>query len=323
MPKKNLRKVPPNIMKKVHNIENQYIVVGILKNFDRNSILEGHLSHLDITLDETSLIVPSEVMPKATQGKYSERNIDGYEIIRKDLPKETHYRTMEVPSWGSYYSTHEVDMPYEKYPRDYVSPRLSTIKIECQNTSPDLEKYAIKFEVSDILDKGHPTFEENLLIALNLLQENVYSCSVFASDSSFEDYLRTVQLAWEFLPPGNREDDIRRVFGRSIPTSEQITEIEARYDFIISLNPRELLYGSSGFQRYFGALLEDSLVVFENIKYGNALYVMHDDWEHLSTLSRLDLMSGRYGENFERVIHSVGWEQKVKEIIQRYRSSLL
>lgn len=269
------------------------------------------------------MMLPNEVIPKSSQGKYSDRNINGYEIVRKDLPKEIHYRCQEVPSWGSYYSTHEVEIPYEKYPRDYISAKLSTIKIECQKQASDLEKYAIKFEVNEVLDKENPTFEENLLIALNLLQENVYSCNVFASNSSFEDYLRTVQLTWEFLPPGNRDDDIRRVFGRNTPTTEQMTEIEARYDFIMSLHPRELLYGTSGFQRYFGAKLENNLVIFENIKYGNALYIMHDDWERLSTLSRIDLMSGRYGNNFERIIHATGWEKNAREIVHKYMNTLI
>lgn len=35
MPKKNLNKIPPNIMKKVQNIDSRYIVVGLLKTIER------------------------------------------------------------------------------------------------------------------------------------------------------------------------------------------------------------------------------------------------------------------------------------------------
>ena len=55
-----------------------------------------------------------------------------------------------------------------------------------------------------------------------------------------------------------------------------------RYDFFVGLDPKKLIIGSSGFRRYFGALLEDYLVVFENIEYGNAVYILFEKWEVLS-----------------------------------------
>ncbi len=322
MAKKNIRKIPKSILHKLENIESQYVVVGLVKTFDKSYILEGNLSHLNINIDDTSLTIPNEVIPAYSQGRYSDKNINGEEIVRKDLPKETHYRSMEVPTWGSTWHTHTVNMPYEMYPRDIISPKLSSIKIECQNKSIEQDKFIIKFELSEVLNRETETFNKDLFSALNLLQENIYSCDVYPSNSTFEDYLRTTQLAWEFLPPGNKEDDIKRVFGRSTPTVEQMQNIEDRYDFIISLNPKELLYGTSGLQRYFGALLDDDLVVFENIRYGNALYIMHSDWQELSALSRIELMSGRYGNNFERVIHTPGWENKVRDIVHKYTTHL-
>ncbi len=241
MPKKNLRKIPPNIFNKLKSIDSQYIVVGILKTFTKDYIVEGNLEHLDIYIDDGNLKIPNEIMPLDCQGKYSDKNINGYEIVRDDLPKETHYRTMEVPSYGSYYLTHTVNMPYEMYPRESVAPRLSTMKIECKNVSANQDKFAIKFEINEVLDKESETFEEDLLFCLNLMQENIYACSIFPSGSTYEDYIKTTQLSWEFLPPGVREDDIKRIFGNSKPSKEKILEIERRYDFLMSLNPKELL----------------------------------------------------------------------------------
>lgn len=323
MPKKFFLKIPKNIQTRLKSIQSNNIVVGVLKTFTQEDIRNGVLSHLNISMGEDSLIFPNEILPYTNQGKSSYRNMYGYEKVRKDLGLETRYRTMEVPSWGSSYDTHEVELSYKAYPREFISPRFLTIKIECKNTSITLDKYAIKFEVSEVLDKTSTTFESNLLIALNLLQENLYASNVFASESSYEDYLRTVQLAWEFLPPGNREDDIKRIFGQKKISTVKSTDDESRYDFMLSLKPKQFLIGSSGFQRYFGALLEDDLVVFENIAYGNAIYIMHKDWEQLSSLSRIDLLTGRYGDNFERVIHAKGWESTVKTIINEYRHRLV
>ncbi len=86
--------------------------------------------------------------------------------------------------------------------------------------------------------------------------------------------------------------------------------------FFMTLEPQKLVFGTSGFRRYFGALMRDDLVVFENIEYGNAVYVMFEEWEELSKKSRIDLLSGKYGESFERVLHTSGWKSKLRSIIK-------
>lgn len=60
-------------------------------------------------------------------------------------------------------------------------------------------------------------------------------------------------------------------------------------------------------------MLEDDLVVFENIEYGNAIYILYDDWDEISKLSRIDLLSGRAGSNFDRIIHSGNWKRKYEK----------
>ncbi len=52
------------------------------------------------------------------------------------------------------------------------------------------------------------------------------------------------------------------------------------------------------------------------MEYGNALYTMFEDWQTLSQKSRIELLSGRYGKNFERVVHKKGWKERVRKIIK-------
>jgi len=87
-------------------------------------------------------------------------------------------------------------------------------------------------------------------------------------------------------------------------------------DFLASLKPEKMVYGQSGLHRYFGAMLADDLVVFENVEYGNAAYVMYDDWHTLSQKSRTELLSGKHGDNFERVIHAGEWKNRVRFLIE-------
>ena len=141
---------------------------------------------------------------------------------------------------------------------------------------------------------------------------------IAVAGTPFSDYLKTLQLSWEILHPGTKKEALDRLFQGTKPTKKQVDTADDRYDFFKQLNPQKLIYGVSGFQRYFGALLNDDLIVFENIRYGNAIYIMHKNWKELSTKSRTELLSGRFGDNFERVIHRSGWKKKVKKIIDDY-----
>jgi len=316
MKKKNLRKIPSDIYSKLKTFPSQDVIAGCIQAFSAEDLKSGVLNHLSIKLTEDGLSAPSQIMPPANCGKYSDRNINGNEIIRKDLPKETHIRSIEVPNWGDRWKgTHDVEWSYEKYQREHISPTLSQILIECPNIEPNQEKYVIKFEVDDVLNRDDPDFENKLLTLLNLLQENIGTCGVEASGTSFNDYLKTLRVSWEILPPGTREEVFERL-GKGRKLSKECCElISERYDFLMSLKPSKLIYGTSGLQRYFGAHLADDLIVFENIEYGNAIYIMFDDWKELSQRTRLELMSGRHGKNFERIVHVRGWKKQAREII--------
>lgn len=242
-------------------------------------------------------------------------------MVRKDLPKETHYNVIEAPNFGDpTRGYHTVHLPYSKYPRDFHPPRELQILMSCSDTSPNLAAYVIAFKVEEVLSKKSQDFGAKMLDDLNLLQENIYACGVEAANVSIEDYTRSLHLSWEILPPGTLDDALRRVFRNSIPTQQQRDVVAQRYDFFQSLDPQSLVFGQSGFRRYFGALLEDNLVIFENVQYGNAVYILFNEWEQLSQLSRIELMSGRYGDRFQRVVHKNQWQEKVRKIIEDRRN---
>ena len=84
------------------------------------------------------------------------------------------------------------------------------------------------------------------------------------------------------------------------------------------LKPEAFIAGTDGFLRYFGAKFGDDLVAFENARYGNALYVMYEDWEAISRRSRIDLLAGP-PEGFQRVEHRKGWKDILRAIVNEYR----
>jgi len=321
MAKKNLNKIPKDIYQKIEKIRGDAVVVGCAIKVKAEDLLAGKLTNLGINLTSKGLEVPSSVVPNKDQGKYSGRNINGHEIVRKDLAKETHYNNVETPNWG-HYGTHTVHLPYEKYPRDFFPPRELEILINPVETKPNLSAYVISFKVQEVLSKKEKNFEKKLLENLNLLQENVGACGVEPADMAIKDYAKTLHVSWEILPPGTLDETVERIFRGKKPTVQQKDTIKERYDFFQTLKPQSLVFGQSGFRRYFGALLEKDLVVFENVEYGNAVYVLFENWEELSKLSRLDLMSGKFGNSFERITHISGWKGKVRTAVAYYRNEI-
>ena len=318
--RKNINKIPETIYKKLETITSNEIVVGCAIKFRKEDILSGKLSGLGIKLDQNGLQFPLSVIPSKDSGKYSNININGREIIRKDLPKEIHYNSVESPNYGdSYNGTHTVNLPYEKYPRDFQPPRELEILISCKDCKPNLPNYIIAFQVQEVLDKNAKDFENKLFEDLNFLQENIGTFGIEAANIPIIEYAKSLHVSWEILPPGTLDDTIQRIFHGKTPTTQEKNTAKERYEFFQSLKPKSLVFGQSGFRRYFGALLEDNLVVFENIEYGNAVYILFDNWEELSKLSRIDLLSGKFGTSFERVIHNTGWKSDVKTIVAEKR----
>jgi hypothetical protein len=317
MARKNLRTIPPSIQLRLKELKATSVIAACSRVYSAQELLDGKLSHLGITLTGGKLLFSPSVLPPEGSGKYSKRNVNGEEIIRKDLEKETHYSAIESPNWGdSYKGTHTVYLPHEQYPRDFIGPRLTRLKILVPHPDAGQKSYMIVFEVDRVLDQKAKRFKDDLLECLNLLLENVGSFSVQPSDATIADYLQTLKVSWEVLPPGTREEAIARLFRGKVPSTQEKAAVAERYDFMMSLKPAKLVYGLSGLERYFGGLIKDDLVVFENIEYGNAIYIMFENWRELSQKTRTELLSGRFGRNFERVMHGSGWKGKVKAVIK-------
>ena len=151
---------------------------------------------------------------------------------------------------------------------------------------------------------------------LNLLQENTGNHGVFSINAGLSEYLKSLYVSWEILPPGEIEQNITRILTGIKSSDPKLRQkVTDRYKFLSSLKPRNFVQGTSRFQRYFGAQFADDLVVFENVEYGNAIYIMFQNWEELSKISRFDLLSTGARE-FIRIRHTKTWKLKLKRVIQ-------
>lgn len=292
------------------------LIIGTVIKTNRASITQGRYTHLGISIEGDEIKVPETVIPPADMGRWSETNLYGRERVRKDLPMSQKHFSNETPNFGDWSKgSHTVEWDRDVYKRDYLPAKQLAIRMEILNKDAD-GSVTISFRCEEVLERGKPGFDFDLLYDLNLIQENTGHVNVFSADATREDYLKTVTINWQILPPGTRDSNIQKIIGSRRSVSIEVKKnLEDRYDFLSTLHPTQYIAGTDGFRRYFGAQYADDLVVFENVEYGNAAYVMGRNWTELSRLSRLELLAMAQRE-FERVIHMDGWKKKLAKIVK-------
>jgi hypothetical protein len=181
------------------------------------------------------------------------------------------------------------------------------------------DAYHVKFSVEQVISRRTKIYEQELLYNLNILQENVGDANVFPSEATIAEYAATIRVDWKLLPPGSVDDIFSAMTAGNRPvTAAQATTIKQRLQVLTRLKPEAFVTGTQGFIRYFGALFGDDFVVFENLQYGNAIYVMYEDWQTLSQRSRVELLAGD-PDDFDRIIHKAGWIDHLTALVQDYR----
>ena len=179
--------------------------------------------------------------------------------------------------------------------------------------------YLLKFAIDQVISRRTANFEQELLYNLNLLQENVGAADIFQSTTTLAEYAATVRVDWQLLPPGSVDEVFAAMTaGKQQISAEQAATMKQRLQVMSRLKPEAFVTGTEGFLRYFGAMFGDDFVVFENLQYGNAIYVMYENWQSLSQRSRVELLAGD-SNSFDRIIHKEGWVEQLSARVEEYR----
>lgn len=325
----NYRNMPERILKRLDGLPQDEFVVACVRKIPAADIMTGKYAHIGVTMREGTPIFPERQIPDPRIGRYTRWNAQGVELVLKDQPMVTRTYSVDTPNWGDWsYGSHTIEWDREVYQREFFPPKQLELGIEIlgeEVATGGEQLFVFKFTIVETLSKralrskSSPNIKNDLFFNLNLLQESVGSSNIFQSTASREDYLKSLYVDWEILPPGEREGTINRILsGVKAPTPELRRRVAERYDLLVKLRPEAFITGSSGLRRYFGAKFAADLVVFENLEYGNAIYAMFENWETLSKLTRPQLLKGdRRG--FERIVHRSGWEEKLKELVGKRR----
>jgi hypothetical protein len=316
--KRNIRQLPAAALAKVQDLPSGTNISPVCtKRVSIADIKTGAFKHLQIALEGDQPTFPGARLPAEDIGPYSFKNSNGWEVKRTDLPMipKTIYLG-ERPKYGDWsngsfplWQTRDVYQVDEYGPTDYL------IEIDLLRSVDGA--FIFKFSLDCILDPAEEDFEDDLLFCLNILQENTGTCDIDLSSKSRDEYVATTYVDWEIFPPGSIERFLAKAkagVGRgSIKTNQVIEERVAEFR---RLSPERYILGKGGFNRYVGAVLKDDIVVFENIRYGNALYVLYENWEDVSQRSRAELLNGTSAA-YERIPHFEGWVEQFRNAIRR------
>jgi hypothetical protein len=301
-------RVPSNVSAKV-SLLGPDAAIGCIKQYSKAEIAAGKLRHLSI-LSEDDLVADTRIIPPANSGRWSKRNREGYLEIHRDRPKETVYH--ELPNWGDW-SNGSHSHPFQRYPRTKHAGKETSLLVH--RLSVTESHITVKVTVDFAFDERGAHFNLDLLECCNLVLENVGHPEVLSITATDEEHLRSHRLDWQLLPPGSVEQDAARIastYGRRASVVE--TRIVARMKHLAGLKPVNWVYGTDGFRRYFGAMFDDNLVVFENIELGNALYILYENWAEASRRSRVELLRGS-GGRFDRIVHSGRWQERLMRLL--------
>lgn len=314
--KRNLNKVPRNVVDELTENPNRDYVAGVVVSIPRHEMEAGVYKHLGIEVAGGALVFKEQVLPRANMGKYSTRNRDGWEVKRDDLPMVTRTYDIEVLNFGDWGNgSHTISVDRDVYQRDYYEPLDISIAVRKIKAGTDGSSI-FKFVVEMPLDPDAPDFDDDLLFALNLLQENAGSAGLLERGADDASLVATLDLEWEVFPPGTIEETAIRMRMRGRRSDEAEMVIRDRLKLFNSLKPNRYLRGRGGLNHYIGAQFADDLVVFENLRHGNAVYVLYGDWQEVSKRSRIELLRSGTAQ-FDRFVHTDGWQERLKAHITR------
>jgi hypothetical protein len=295
--------------------------LGTVRDYRVASLEQGELAHLGIRAAQSIIDAPESVLPPSERGRFSAWNIDGREVVRKDLPKRPRSFVVWIYPYGD---TTRSKVPAYQTRDAYARQRLhghGDRLLISVNAPADSGLVRVGFRVDRVFAKPGYDDDPELALAAGLLRENVAPPGAVCSDMSPAEWTAYRDVGWELLPPGLRGDALAREVTRRLgmrPDDERTRVAEQRLAAMMSLHPVDVYTGAGRFDRYIAFVIRDDLVVLENLSYGNAVYVMYENWQDLSRRSRLELLANPAAD-YTRIVHAGDWISELRETVAMSR----
>jgi len=292
--------------------EGEKFYLGIDKNDFNNELLkkigfEGRLK------DGDTVLPSKDFGPRAnynSEGKYKKDK-------SSEMVTDYYQRLWTWEQWTGYKETETkskiVEVPYKRYPREFIEP-------------PSLELTYIQNReliiINNLFSKTKNEFKD-IKHAVNLILEIFGYCNIYTKE--FEKFFdkRIKKLNWEILPEGKYPwEKLEPIIDEILKDKSDVKKpvYKSRLEKINSYNADFTATGEAGFKGYFiFGFNEKNLYILENAEYGNATYILREDWEKLSKKTKSELLNNDLHE--QRIIHGKNWKKEIENLFKKYNLS--
>nr|WP_166181177.1 hypothetical protein [Altererythrobacter segetis] len=304
-------KLPKTVQRELERIVANRVVVAAVLTVTSDQM--DRFRDVGLHFDNDRIVANPPAPPPPSCGVHARRNLEGWTEKRTDLPKEGREISSWAPSWKSG-SFHLISRRIDAYPLDYHSAKLLTISATILENLVDAA--LVRFRVDQPLDRHSEGFSSSLLFNLRFLREAVGDAHVFDADLSDAEFARIQHVDWVLLPAGSADRVLERLASLNPGNTERLKVAGERLRVLDRLGHDGFIVGAGRFAGYFGAKFGDRLVALENLEYGNALYVFEEKWEHLTQISRTELIRRR-DPSVHRLPHLPGWQSAIRKLVRQ------
>ena len=240
-------------------------------------------------------------------GPATRKNLDGKIIVHKNQPKEPYswetlwgrwqWRGGGESEWVEDYVTHS----RMRYPRTHIpAENIEVLLIE--NSKGE------QFFASEVISHKAP---EKWLMAANVMLEIFGFFWAINPEDLDTPLVITRRVNWRLLPKGRKpwneiKPDLKNVIG-NLKSKTQQRAANRQLELINQFGPEQVVIGQGGFSHYVAFCFESrGFTILESVEPNNATYILGENWETLSKLSKAEILS--QGLELERVIHGSRWE---------------
>lgn len=251
------------------------------------------------------LEVGEMVVPKVI-GPITYFNVYGKEIINKNEKEDRDiYRPYHIMDWHGQY--HD-GIAYERrkcYKRGFINPYEMELIIVGQKET----KYVTNKEISKDANK--------LKFAMNLLLEIFGEFEIVYNEEKI-NYGEIKRLNWNVLPRGKYPWEKLYPYIKNNLDNMQETKAKIaknNIEKITQYNPKFVAIGRSGFSGYIiYGFNKENKVILESMEIDNATYVLNENWENISKLTKAEILKNNLHE--KRIIHTKRWNEEIETVIK-------
>lgn len=256
------------------------------------------------------LPVGSHAIPSPI-GIKTRENSEGKEIILKNEKKENLTRSVYKTwnDWHGHQHSGFQDISYKAYPRKIIHPTLHELYVVKVNKDIYICSDSIKLKEKN---------NNKIIEVANIMLECFGSFEILDSENMSLSQKSIDVINWEILPSGTSpwSNSVNCVNFSSKPLNiDRKIAIEYRFNSVNKFAPDFVARGHHGFNGYYiFGFKSKNIFILESIYLNNATYILSDNWEKLSSLTKSQLINGDF--DYLRIIHNNQWPSKIIRLLR-------